>query len=325
MKETKIIQPRFFNTIKVDKKKGTITKTSTETKKFIDEVNWFLNMPAVLANKYTPKIYEYSLNAQKAFVTMEFVNGTNIHELYYEKKLNDKLLNTIISKVKDMLSEFQNFKSPSHDAYANRYNVYIKKLVERILKMSDNKEFMPFFDNPITINGVKYPSLSKIILLILNEASNNLLTSDNFYFIHGDLFSANMIFDTKTQEVKIFDPRGSFGNDKNGGDILYEWAKFIHSFDGGYDWIIEDCFDVSVDKTDIKYNFKYDKKYYAAMRKIVLNAVPKEMYSKVLLIESTLFLSMIPLHADYPKRQLMQLARGIELFYNYIEEINKKK
>jgi hypothetical protein len=39
MKETKIIQPRFFNTIKVDKKKGTITKTSTETKKFIDEVN----------------------------------------------------------------------------------------------------------------------------------------------------------------------------------------------------------------------------------------------------------------------------------------------
>jgi hypothetical protein len=61
------------------------------------------------------------------------------------------------------------------------------------------------------------------------------------------------------------------------------------------------------------------------MRKIVLNAVPKEMYSKVLLIESTLFLSMIPLHADYPKRQLMQLARGIELFYNYIEEINKKK
>ena len=191
----------------------------------------------------------------------------------------------------------------------------VEKPARRLERLAADDDFKNFFTQTIRVNGKPYPSLNEIIDVLPAMAERLLFENVEEYFsvIHGDLCLPNILIETEHKFLRMVDPRGEFGDFDIYGDWRYDLAKLLHSLEGGYDLIIADEFKVSVDDTAIDYEMTQD---FTGLREIffaVFAAQLKDLPA-LRLIEATLFLSMIPLHADSLSRQQVMLARGVELF-----------
>ena len=113
--------------------------------------------------------------------------------------------------------------------------------------------------------------------------------------------------------------RGKFGSFDLYGDRRYDIAKLLHSVEGKYDYIIEDLFEMYVDGNQIAYQVQNRTDWLVQVFSEVFCDYITD-YQALRLIESTLFLSMIPLHGDHPRRQYAMLATGIQLLDKVMEE-----
>jgi hypothetical protein len=134
--------------------------------------------------------------------------------------------------------------------------------------------------------------------------------------IHGDLCFSNILCEPDSVLVKLLDPRGSFGKQGVLGDVRYDIAKLTHSVVGRYDFIVNDLFEVRVDSPG---ELVLEMPFRADIRPIVdefetIFLADKVLRDEVLLITAWLFLSMLPLHSENPRRQLAMLGTGLKLF-----------
>jgi hypothetical protein len=100
------------------------------------------------------------------------------------------------------------------------------------------------------------------------------------------------------------------------GDYRYDLAKLIHSVKGHYEFIINDRFSVEESKNGIEYTIHQSEKHRNRERLFdsLLESRYFEEIENLFAIESLLWLSMVPLHSDSPKRQIVMLAQGIEKY-----------
>ena len=110
---------------------------------------------------------------------------------------------------------------------------------------------------------------------------------------------------------KFIDPRGNFVIDTIYGDYRYDVAKLRHCYHGRYDEIINDLFIIDENENGLKLKFFKQASNY----NIFDNLISKNNISvdDIELIEGLLFISMISLHSDYPKRQLAFFVQGIKI------------
>ena len=222
-----------------------------------------------------------------------------------------------------IVEEFQSYKAPCDKAAAQSAAkaIYIDKTLQRLDRLRTNDDFKNFFTRKIIINGKAYPSLNEIISCLPDMVARLLFENVEEYFsvIHGDLCLPNILIEAEHKFLRLVDPRGKFGDFDIYGDRRYDLAKLLHSLEGNYDFIIADKFKVSFHDTTIDYEFTLD---FAEIRKIFFEVFKEQLKNlpALRLIEATLFLSMIPLHADSFSRQLVMLARGVELFETVLEE-----
>ncbi len=311
------VESREFNEIKIDTLNKVLTKTSKNTDKFINECSWFLHLPESL-KKYIPKIYSVSLDKNAPSIQMEYLNYLTLHELYIFGNHKLDVWKKIIQQLKALNSEFVAVKSSDLATLSALNSIYIEKTLAR-LKDFEKQELIDFH-NEITINGINYPAIDtyiKSFARVLNHYQ--LLEPRPFNIIHGDFFLANILFDIKLNQLKLVDPRGEFGSSSIFGDNLYEWAKLAHSFDGKYDVIVSDKFDlfVSSNGSQLLYNLHESELYAPICDYFYSTCVEEKDIAKVKIIQALLFFSMLPLHKDKPKRQLMMLCKAVELFHPY--------
>ena len=196
---------------------------------------------------------------------------------------------------------------------------------DKKLNKSDN--FKKFFTSPIIVNGVMYQSLNNIVELLKMAIPEELYDVREFNIIHGDLCFANMMIDNNFSFIKVIDPRGKFGSFDIYGDFRYELAKLFHSVDGKYDYIIKDLFFLSYNELESKIDFTIQDKD----RDFDLFKVFKEVFKedigtdikKIELIESLLFLSMIPLHSESFDHQLVMLGTGLEILNRVVNIVKE--
>ncbi len=128
----------------------------------------------------------------------------------------------------------------------------------------------------------------------------------------------------------MIDPRGTFGEFDIYGDERYELAKILHSIEGKYDFIIKDLFKLETDDLNYRIEFNYTEPSPDIVS-IFMNVFHEKINgieNQLILIESLLFLSMIPLHRESLKHQQAMLCRGIQLLdrvldIRYRKELHK--
>jgi len=317
----KFVNSREFNYICLNTKTNTLLKKSKNKKKLIDEINWDIKLPQKL-QYIIPRIYDYSTDNLDPFIEMEYVGYPCLTDIYLYGSHPLYVWNTIFNIVFSLVDELKkyrcdtgknNIKNALHDMY------YIKT-INRLIMLKNNKHFDFFFGNDeIKINGTECKSLECIINCLDEKLKLfNVFDLPYLNIIHGDLCLPNIFFDMRNKIIKLIDARGKFGSYDIYGDYRYDLAKLRHSVCGYYDFIINDLFEINMDNTkkSIEYSIYLEEKHESICK--LFNEKMKQKYKKInnviKLIESLLFLSMVPMHNDNLKRQYCMLSLGIKKF-----------
>lgn len=322
----KIVETRFFNEISIDKDKNILTKKSEEKEKLINEIKWFLTLPNKL-QWITPRIYSYSLEWEQPKVSMEYYSYPTLHHLYLYGNHNIDKWKKIFKKLFYVHDEMKGYslKINRKDIEKALNNIYINKTIERLEKVKQDKNFSRYFEKEFYINNIKIESLNKLKRLIIELVEKlEINKREELNIIHGDYFFANILYDPTADIIKLIDPRGDFGGYGVYGDPNYDLAKLAHSVDGKYDFIVEDLFELEEIDKGFNYKIVYSEKY-DGIKELFYSHFDKKVRLKIKFIQALLFLSMIPLHKDKPKRQKVMLGVGVRILNEVMEEIGVKE
>lgn len=309
------VKARAFNHIKIDKNRGILKKTSDDKSKFIGEILWYLKLPSDI-EYVRPRIFSYSIDYNNPYVKMEYYSYHTLHELFLNGDLSKKQWQELFGRIKFIVNDFKRYEVNDDGIKDSVKDMYINKTMERLKELRNDERFISYFTKPVTVNNITYKSLDEICELLPKYIEQNLCDVDKFNIIHGDLCFANILVDSNRSFIKVIDPRGKFGKYDIYGDRRYEYAKLIHSIDGKYDYIIKDLFQLEVRDNEI--DFVVDDRQrefdlFECFIQCFADEISKDEIQKIELIESLLFLSMIPLHTESLRHQIAMLATGLKI------------
>lgn len=316
------VRAREFNHITIDKNRGILKKTSDDKDKFIGEIKWYLKLPADV-EYVRPRIFNYSTSYINPYVSMEYYAYHTIHELFLYGDLTLQQWIDIFNRIRFVCDDFKRYTVQDDNIRPALEEMYLTKTLQRFEKLKKDERFMTFFESPIVVNGERYLPLNEIIIALEKAIPKMLYDVDTFNIIHGDLCFANIMVDSNFSFIKVIDPRGKFGTYDIYGDFRYELAKLFHSVDGKYDFIIKDLFDLDYNLEAACINYRIqDRKRDFNLYKVFLDTFSAEIdgdLKKIELIEALLFLSMIPLHGESIRHQMVMLGTGLEILNRVID------
>jgi hypothetical protein len=318
---------RSFNSIELDLQRGLLKKVSKNTEKFIREIKWYLKLPVQL-QYIAPRVFNYDISFNSPSVTLEFYGYPTLNDLYLFGHLDlgawNRVFDSLHRVVQDMTS--YTYQSEASDELIEAMqDMYVNKTIDRINAYISDPQFFNLRKDGIIINGKRALGLDSILDVLEDVLERSgIYKQKHFTIIHGDLCLSNILYDQRNRIVRLVDPRGSFGKYSLYGDPHYDLCKLTHSLSGDYDFLVNDLFDLTIENKTIllqphlNNHQKQIKKLYNTRLK---NTYGNNEVLKIRLIESLLFLSMIPLHSDRPRSQIAFLVRGLGLFSEIIEEL----
>ncbi|PUE48083.1 hypothetical protein B9Z47_09625 [Limnohabitans sp. 2KL-1] len=304
---------RHFNELHYDPERNVITKRSRHVDAFRHQVRWYRQIPDELAC-YLPRVYESNDGAQP-YISMEFLSIPTLSELMVGVRLETGAWNDVARKLAHILTKLEQYGFNSPLAAAMASQVYVEKTRQRLGEYLAQETAVP--QAWVDVAGVRV-TLDFVLGHLQDYANKHALTSlTRLTPIHGDLCFSNVLYDRRVRHVKLIDPRGEFAVPGIYGDPRYDKAKLLHSYRGGYDDIVADRFEVelAVDG-QIRFMPDHDRQSRERIGSIFseqLFSGPQEL-REAHAIEALLFLSMLPLHVDKPRRQLAMLYIGLQRF-----------
>jgi dTDP-glucose pyrophosphorylase len=305
-----LLEARVFNELSFNDFFGTITKRSENTFKFIDEIKWQVELPEEL-KILTPRVVDYSLDEENPHITMEYYSYQTVSELWLYSSYDQDVFKEMIDKLLRLLIEIKKTERGSVDMQDFKA-MYVEKTLSRVRAIEKDETFKKLLSFPtLVINGKEYCNWKGIASDVL-ALTDGLWNEEDTGLIHGDYCFSNILYDISSGIVRLLDPRGRWGKSKY-GDIKYDLAKMRHSISGGYDFIVNDLFDVEVKEDVLEYTlFGFEEKRPIAD---YFDQKLAESFNvrQIQLIEGLLFLTMIPYHSNSQRRQYVMYCKAIEL------------
>lgn len=308
----KLLRPRYFNDLVVDPVLGTISKTSDHSEKLQNEIDWYSAIPDEL-KVLTPRIISQRAEDGRVRVVQEYYGYPTLSELYVYGDLHPERWQSILKYLFRIHDCFR--KNESILDKADVESMYWAKTFDRLEELKkQSPPWWQWFDRDTIIhNGIELKGIS-LLSDGLKNAIGRLIETRCGGVIHGDFCFSNILFDLNSQIIRLIDPRGSFGKKGVFGDTRYDVGKLRHSVCGFYDFIIADLFSIEFSGGEIKSEiFDVDRLRPISLAFDSLVTSAGYCSEEIKLIEGLLFLSMPPLHRDYPDRQIMMMLRGLEI------------
>lgn len=303
---------RHFNTLSYDSVRGRVTKKSLNSEAFRKQVRWFKQIPDEVA-PFLPRVFGSS-DGSDPYITMELLSIPTLGDLFISQRLNLGAWNDVVRSISCIQSCFAEKAVKSSLAPHLARAVYLEKTRSRL---HDFIAQNPPAKNYFVCHGAEKWSISRVQQTLASFVEHSgLLEIDELSPIHGDFCFSNLLYDCKVRLIKMIDPRGEFGVPGVFGDRRYDLAKLAHSYAGGYDFIIADRFSVEIESQGRLRVYLQTNDYYTRVRSIFETVLLADvtLRQQVDALQALLFLSMLPLHVDKPRRQLAMLATGLQLF-----------
>lgn len=305
------LTPRFFNSFQHDDLIGTITKFSTNEDKLGNEARWIMSLPNRLT-ALAPRLIDYSFRPGNTYVEMEYYGYPTVAELWLYGRLEFPVWKSIVNKIVSIITLFREHLSPNV-TMADYFEMYVSKTKQRVNQAREQSSSLDkLFDlNKLLVNGEEldgWPTISVMVDQVYERLFN---PADNC-LIHGDLCFSNILYDLPGGIIRLIDARGEWGRSSIWGDIKYDIAKLRHSISGDYDFIVNDLYRVELTSGDLSISVPGQDKVHGDVKTYFDQVVSaKWPLEDIKLIEGLLFISMIPLHKDFPRRQLAMFAKGM--------------
>jgi hypothetical protein len=315
---------RQFNTLEIDSRRGLARKSSIHTSKLRDEIRWYLKLPKDL-QFVAPRVFDYSLDVDSPYVEMEFYGYPSLNDIYLYGNCHPGAWSLILASIGDLLDAFGKYccRCTSDDIRSTLQAMYIEKTTDRLRHLGKDERFGAFFQDELEINGLKCAGIPRVLdsLHSTIEAAG-VYNCDEFHILHGDLCFSNILFHQATGMLRVIDPRGNFGGLELYGDTRYDLAKLSHCMLGDYDFLVSGLFDIEWVGGGLRLEPHLETHHQELKRLFErwLRERTGEDFWLIRIIESLLFLSMVPLHADRFRSQTAFLARGLECFTSAVAE-----
>ena len=334
---------RAYNSFKLFPEKGTVVKISN-TDRLAEEIKFYQALPEKFKIWFPRNVGSWTeldiANTDTNFLELELYSYPNLGEYLTNKDLAEKMSlmdwENIAFLFEKILKEFSTHELTGCSLKEDMKKMYVEKTWKEYKSLIS---LYPYFaklsrEKELVINGKIYISFEEIwsknenlILSILSEGAEQTPK-----FIHGDMCFSNILFgkqkDGKYNVIKFIDPRGKFGDLVGMGDPTYDYAKLMHSVDGGYEYFITDNFEVTEhSKNSFSMNYStfsfepFDNR--KNMITDIFNEVlfEKQNFRKIKLVQSLIYIGMIARHGDNAKRQLAMYLVGTKLLNEVLNEV----
>lgn len=310
--KAKITTQRQFNVLVINDRY--IEKSSNDKRKIKAEAEWFENIPEMV-RLHTPQYLGTGTLNGKFSYKLEYMHLSSLNELFVYGRLPVKYWKRIIDKCLDFLSECIHYdvneyaKNTFDELLFDKTNSRINMFVGDYNSDFDfNKKWAFKDENPISL---------KDILLDAGEFINK--GDDHIGIMHGDFCFSNILYDFRSNTIKLIDPRGLTPSGKPSiyGDIRYDLAKLSHSILGCYDHLIAGQFDSGIIDDKLSITF-YLAKEIADIQEYFYSAVAEKFsisLESLFAMQIHLFLSMIPLHKDSKAKQDAIFANVYRIYF----------
>jgi hypothetical protein len=310
---THLLGTRECNHLDIDEMRGLITKRGRNRDKLLQEINYYHRLPKELT-VYFPRLLESRLGREVAY-TIEYYGYKTLSEYLVFYEVPKTVWRQVLLKILAIHKAFTSRPGRNIDA-DTAFEFYWRKTERRLNERDGLSDILPLIDlEQVEINGVVYPGWKPAcpaIQTLLRQAADRCTTT----IIHGDLCCSNILYDPRTSLIKFIDPRGEFFEEGCYGDPRYDLAKLLHSFHGGYDFILHEMYQL-MKLGEGRYELVLLRSDGAREAETLLFQLLQEMSGgdlrDLLILEAHLFLTMLPFHCDDAKRQTALYLRGLML------------
>lgn len=320
---------RAFNSLTI--KDGCVRKTGHPFTKIAAESQWFASLPAPF-RLFCPQLIDRGNDPTgQPYYILEYLPLPPLNEVFVHGK------NPVFywDKVFRLCSDFLQ-RCSAHPVDTETARRIEKEAVELAAHKTWQRleEFIqqsghPGLDIPHRINGSDAPSIRKIVQDCLNRLDNTVLLPG---VLHGDFCLSNILFDSRSDRIKVVDPRGlsASGHPSILGDLRYDLAKLTHSVIGLYDHIMAGAFVVRYitqpQLCSLSLEIHIDERIKSIQQAFVNRVFVGDLKpAGVLPLTILLFFAMLPLHADDSTRQTALLANALRLYAGLVAEENPSK
>lgn len=306
---------RYFNQLYGDD--YTLIKKSTDKVKIRKEYLYYHLLPDELKIWF---VMPYNLVVEKDFATykMERLNVPDAALQWIHHSISVKEFEVFISKIFNYVTNRPENIINKRDYYNRFEKLYYHKVIERLEQFSKLKEFAQI--DTFVRNGTNY-NIEDIVdkYKSLFDKLCRRLSQFNEVIGHGDLCFSNILYDKNSYVMKFIDTKGALEEKDLWTDPFYDLAKLSHSILGKYDFINNGLFEISLNndckfELHVKENPIHNKHQQLFIDKLNEHGIDVRI---VRLCESSLFLSMLPLHIDNPRKVFGFILNAI----NILEEL----
>lgn len=293
---------RYFNTLTSDD--YTVRKSSPHKDKLRAEYDFWHLLPDDMKMWFVMP-YDFQERADGASYAMERLHVPNLAVKFVHNAISEDEFHEILTCYFHFIRTRASRPISKKEYDARARALYIGKTEARILQLKQAEN---------------YPALQRYLLAGAGEGGIDALFA-RFRALferalaaakpqplevigHGDAGFNNILFDRSTRLLKFVDPRGASTEAALWTDPYYDVCKLSHSICGLYDFFNSDMYELFVDK-DLRLRLRLDQNN-ARYRGVFCRFVTENGFHFQLLRagEAALFLSMLPLHIDHPRKVL---------------------
>ena len=302
---------RYFNALSGDE--YTVVKSSENKAKISAEYRFYYLLPENMRSWFVLP-YEYREEGNKASYRMQRYHMTDLAIRYVHGAISleefKKILDILFVFLKDRREE----RVTWNEFYEKRRELYIIKVEKRIEEFKKHPSF-PGIENYL-VSGTKYSGIDDI-LKKYEETYDSMIGKNKEELrktvSHGDLCFSNILYSPDAGLLRLIDPKGASNEKELFSDPLYDVAKLSHSISGWYDFMNSALFCIEV-SGDMKLKLSIDGDVRAYRREFERKLKEERIDVRtVRLFECSLFLSMLPMHTDRPRKVLAFILNAISI------------
>lgn len=323
---SQITTQRIFNDLRI--RDGIVWKSGQQRDKIKAESEWFKALPPQL-KKYAPQLIDSGVDRETGnnFYSLEYLPMSPLNEVFVHGRNPAIFWDRIFSLSVDFMAAAREAFSALADSSVIDLIVLDTTQLVQEKTYSRLEEYATASQLDIDISTGygknELPSFRKIAehCIELTLALPTIPT-----ILHGDLCLSNILYDSRSSAIKIIDPRGINQNLEQTifGDQKYDLAKLAHSILGLYDFIISGRY--TIQEIEDQYptlEFGIDDRIESIQLAFLrYEFVPNASVQAIMPLTILLFLSMLPLHTDNPRRQQAMLLNALRLYDSFLNEQN---
>ncbi|MBR5377442.1 MAG: hypothetical protein IK139_09205 [Lachnospiraceae bacterium] len=290
---------RFFNSVSGDG--YVVKKTSKDKEKIKKEYDFYHLLPDDMKPWFVMP-YDYTETRDGASYSMKRYHMADLALRFVHGAIDIREFDKLMEIIFYFLSHRAKKEISKEEYRQTADGLYLTKVIDRIALLKKHKDY----EKLNLISKTDEGEYIDVLLKRYEKLYADLMNSTGFEPVsvigHGDLCFSNMLFEKNAELLMLIDPKGASREEDMWTDPYYDLAKLSHSVCGLYDLFNYGLyrFDINEDLTsglEIDFDGSGYEKHFAA-------ALQKNGYDlkTVRIFEVSLFLSMLPLHMDYPKK-----------------------